>query len=179
MLFKLGICNWFPTAHNSRILKEMDLFLYAIVFGKKFNLRQFIFYRITEGLNITAIVNHLGNSVLITHYLLQHKISPEKDEMVSGIKKKLRISPNSSPLERQLIYQSGGSHHLLLYQLKVISLVSTLIMIMSNHWLNNWRTWRGEVVCCLQNWASSLNRRRVSSLDLQFSGRRKGRIFNH
>lgn len=68
----------------------MDLFLYAIVFGKKFNLRQLIFYRITEGLNITAIVNHLGNSVLITHYLLQHKISPEKDEMVSGIKKKAK-----------------------------------------------------------------------------------------
>lgn len=70
----------------------MALLLYAIVFGKNFNLGQFIFDRITEMLNVSTTVNYLGCLVLITHYLLQHKILLEKDEMMSGIKK-LRISP--------------------------------------------------------------------------------------
>lgn len=31
VLFKLGIYNWFPTTHNSSILKEMAVFLYVVM----------------------------------------------------------------------------------------------------------------------------------------------------
>lgn len=33
VLFRLAIFNWFPTAHNSCILKDMALLLYAMVIG--------------------------------------------------------------------------------------------------------------------------------------------------
>lgn len=79
VLFRLGIINWFPTAHNSNNLKEMALLLYAIVTDKKFNLGQFIFERISEVLHISTTVSHLGYPVLITHYLLLHNVQLEKE----------------------------------------------------------------------------------------------------
>lgn len=66
ILFILGIFNWKPIAYNSSILKEMALLLYAMVTGKKFNLGQFIFERITEEATNFATVSHLGYPVLIT-----------------------------------------------------------------------------------------------------------------
>lgn len=58
VLFKLGICNWFPTTHNSSILRAMALLLYSIVTGVKFNLGQFIFEKIIEEATISAIMSH-------------------------------------------------------------------------------------------------------------------------
>ncbi|XP_039131848.1 uncharacterized protein LOC120268578 [Dioscorea cayenensis subsp. rotundata] len=43
VLFRLGILNWLPIPHNSSIVKELALLLYAVGTGKKFNLRRLIF----------------------------------------------------------------------------------------------------------------------------------------
>ncbi|XP_039120114.1 uncharacterized protein LOC120256496 [Dioscorea cayenensis subsp. rotundata] len=92
VLFKLGAFNWSPTTHNSSILKEMTMLLYAIVTGKQFNLGQFIFDRITYMVNVTSTVNHLAYLILITQFMMQSGVPIENSELVTGIKK-LKISP--------------------------------------------------------------------------------------
>lgn len=67
---KLGSCNWFPTTHTSSILKEMAILLYAMIARRQFNLGQFIFDRITDVINVTSTVSHIGYPALITQYLL-------------------------------------------------------------------------------------------------------------
>lgn len=91
VLFRLGIYNWFPMAHNSSIFKEMTLLPYDMVTGRKFNLGKFIFEKIVEEAGNNPIATHLSYPVFITQYLLQHSIQYYKPETLTVIKK-LKIS---------------------------------------------------------------------------------------
>ncbi|XP_039120509.1 uncharacterized protein LOC120256908 [Dioscorea cayenensis subsp. rotundata] len=91
ILFRLGIQNWLPVPHNSSIVKELTLLLFAIGTGKKFNLGRLIFQNIVKEANYTSSSTSLGYPAMLSQYLLQHGVQLRKGEAVTAVKK-LKIS---------------------------------------------------------------------------------------
>ncbi|XP_039119670.1 uncharacterized protein LOC120255974 [Dioscorea cayenensis subsp. rotundata] len=75
VLFRLGIQNWLPAPHNSSIVKELALLLFAIG---------------TEA-DCSYSSTSLGYPALLSQYLLQHGVQLKKGEPVKAVKK-LKIS---------------------------------------------------------------------------------------
>ncbi|XP_039115402.1 uncharacterized protein LOC120250637 [Dioscorea cayenensis subsp. rotundata] len=91
VLFRLGIQNWLPSPHNSSIVKELALLLFAVGTSKKFNLGRLIFQNIVKEADCTSSSTSLGYLVLLLQYLLQHGVQLRKGEAVTAVNK-LKIS---------------------------------------------------------------------------------------
>ncbi|XP_039131829.1 uncharacterized protein LOC120268549 [Dioscorea cayenensis subsp. rotundata] len=74
VFFGLGILNWLPTPHNSSIVKELTLLLFAIVTRKKFNMGRLIFQNVVKEADCTSFSILLSYPPLLPQYLLQHWI---------------------------------------------------------------------------------------------------------
>ncbi|XP_039129087.1 uncharacterized protein LOC120265276 [Dioscorea cayenensis subsp. rotundata] len=72
-----------PTPHNSSIVKELALLLFAIGTGKKFNLGRLIFQNIVKEADGSNSSTSLGYSALLSQYLLQHGVQLRKGEAIT------------------------------------------------------------------------------------------------
>ncbi|XP_039115831.1 uncharacterized protein LOC120251358 [Dioscorea cayenensis subsp. rotundata] len=101
VLYRLGIQNWLPASHNSSIVKELALLLFAVGTGKKFNLGRLIFQNIVKEADCTSSSTSLGYPALLSQYLLQHGVQLRKGEAVTAVKK-LKISQKLFSLGKKI-----------------------------------------------------------------------------
>ncbi|XP_039138781.1 uncharacterized protein LOC120276115 [Dioscorea cayenensis subsp. rotundata] len=79
-LFKLGIQNWLPVPHNSSIVKELAMLLFAIGTSNKFNLGRLIFQDIVKEADCTSSSTSLAYPTLLSQYLLHYEYNSGREK---------------------------------------------------------------------------------------------------
>ncbi|XP_039143923.1 uncharacterized protein LOC120281046 [Dioscorea cayenensis subsp. rotundata] len=103
ILFRLGIQNWLPAPHNSNIVKELALLLFAVGTGKKFNLGRLIFQNIVKEVDRTSSSTSLGYPADLSARFVT-TWSTTREGRSNTRRKKSKISQKLSAQVRRLIY---------------------------------------------------------------------------